>query len=130
MVDPEQGPVPGERNRAILRRTLSAISVLYGAWSLLVGWSFLALPPKGEGLHGSRFLGILSLIQAAIYLGAGGTLWKPRRPAWILTLVASLVALALAALDLAGGRIQTAPTDGIYALVALAIYLQVRPRPL
>lgn len=128
MADRDQ-PTHEERNRFILRRTLSAISHLYAAWSLVVGCSFLALPPRSEGIHGSRTLGKLSLLHAALYLGAGWALWKPRRGAWMLTILAALGAGALATLDLLGRRFQSAPTDGIYALVALAIYLQVRPRP-
>lgn len=126
--DPEQPRGLEERSAAILRRSLSAISVLYGAWSLLIGWSFLELPSTGEGLHGSRFLGAYSIVHAALYLSAGGLLWRPRRGAWIVTLLAAVGAAALATLDVTGRRFQSAPTDGIYALVAGAVYLQVRPR--
>jgi hypothetical protein len=126
--EPKKSPTHEERNAAILRKTLSAISHLYGTFSLFVGWSLLALPPNQEpGIHGSRTIGGLSLGHAALYYGAGWSLWRPRRGAWLVTLVASLGSLALAGLDLAGGRMRSVATDGMYALVAFAVYLQCRP---
>ena len=122
-------PSHEERNRLILRRSLSAVSHLYGLFSALVGWSLWMVPARGAGLHGSRFLGTYSLAQAALYIAAGGMLWRPRRGAWLLVLAAAAAAGALALLDFLGGRIQSLPVDGLYALVALALWLQARPRP-
>lgn len=130
MTDPEKPPTHEERNAFILRKTLSAISYLYAVFSLFIGWSLLVLPPnQEEGLRGSRTLGTISLGHAALYLLAGWALWRPRRGAWVLTVAASLAALSLAGLDLAGGRLRSVATDGMYALVALAIYLEARRRP-
>lgn len=122
-------PSHEERNRLILRRSLSAVSHLYGLFSALVGWSLWMAPARGAGLHGSRFLGTYSLAQAALYGAAGWMLWRPRRGAWLLVLAAAAAAGALALLDFLGGRMQSLPVDGLYALVALALWLQARPRP-
>ena len=122
-------PTHEERNRAILRRTLSAISHLYALFSgLLMGLSLLTAAPTRPGIHGSRVIGWMSLAHAVLYLAAGGMLWKPRRGAWLATLAAALGSLALAVLDLAGGRLGSIAPDGLYALVALAVFLQARPR--
>lgn len=128
MTLPEQAPTHEERNALILRKTLSAISHLYGLFSLFVGWSLLALPAERSGIHGSRTIGTISLVHAALYVAAGWTLWRPRRGAWLLALAAALGALALAGLDAAGGRMRSIATDGMYALVAGAIWFQSRPR--
>jgi hypothetical protein len=125
---PEPSVSHEARNRLILRRTLSAVSHLYAVWKLMVGWSFLVLDPKGEGLHGSRTIGTFFLVQAVLFAGAGWLLWKPRRAAWVLTALAAAGAATMAALDLAAGRFQSAPTEAIYVLVAIAIFLQARTR--
>jgi len=121
-------PTHEERNRAILRLTLSAISHLYALFSAMIGWSLLIADPKGDGLHGSRAIGRISLVLAAFYAAAGWALWKPRRGAWLLTLLAAVGSAALAVLDLLGRRPASLAIDGSYALVALALLLQARPR--
>ncbi|HLF92494.1 MAG TPA: hypothetical protein VJB14_03480 [Planctomycetota bacterium] len=122
-------PAHEERNRLILRRSLSAVSHLYGLFGALVGWSLWMRPPHGAGVHGSRFIGTYSLLQAALYIAAGWMVWRPRRGAWLLVLAAAAASSALAFLDFLGGRMQSLPVDGLYALVALALWLQARPRP-
>jgi hypothetical protein len=122
-------PTHEERNRLILRRSLSAVSHLYGLFSALVGWSLWMTSARGAGLHGSRFLGTYSLAQAALFVAAGWMLWLPRRGAWLLVFAAAVGAGVLALLDVLGGRMQSLPVDGLYALVALALGLQSRPRP-
>lgn len=128
MPDPGKPPTHEERNASILRRTLSAVSHLYGVFSLLIGWSFLVLPATGGGIHGSRSIGRMSLVHAALFVAAGWTLWRPRKGAWLFVLAAGAGSLALAGLDFAGGRMQSIATDAMYALVAAAVFLQIRPR--
>ncbi len=122
-------PSHEERNRLTLRRSLSAVSHLYGFFSALVGWSLWMTASRGAGLHGSRFIGTYSLVQAILFVAAGWALWRPRRGAWLLVLAAAASSALLALLDFLGGRMQTLAVDGLYALIALAIGLQARPRP-
>ena len=121
-------PTHDERNRAILRRTLSMASHLYAFYGLFFGWSLLAVAPKGAGIHGSRAIGTIFLVLATLFAAAGWALWRPRRGAWLLTLVAALGSASLAILDLVGHRHASMAIDGSYALLALALFLQVRPR--
>jgi hypothetical protein len=118
-----------ERNRLILTRTLSAVSLLYAAYDLFFGWSLFLIAPKGEGIHGSRAIGWISLALAALLAGAGGALWKPRRGAWPMTLGAALGTLSLAALDFLGRRPASGAIDGAYGLLALGLFLLLRRRP-
>ena len=122
-------PSHEERNRLILRRSLSAVSHLYGLFSGILGWSVWMVAPRRAGLHGSRFLGTYGLGQAVLFFAAGWALWRPRRWAWVLVTSAAASSAALALLDFLGGRMQSLPVDGLYALVALVIGLQARPRP-
>ena len=122
-------PTHEERNRIILGRTLSAISHLYAAFSgLVMGLSLLAAAPTRPGIHGSRAIGWMSLSHGVLYLAAGWMLWRPRRGAWLVTLMAAAGSVALSALDFMGRRLESIPIDGLYAPVALAIFLQVRRR--
>jgi hypothetical protein len=114
------------RNRLILRRTLSAISHLHAVWSALLGWGFLAVPPKGDGVLSSRWVGALTLVHAAALFGAGWALWKPRRRAAALTLGAVALSFALMAQDGLGHRWQSLGTDGLYPIVALGILWETR----
>lgn len=116
-----------ERNRFILRRTLSAISWLYALWSLALAYMALTLQPRGGGILSSRTAGWAWLVHAALLGLAGWGLWRPRRAAWGWTLAASLGSLALVTLDAIGGRWRSVPIDLMYPLVAAAITLRVRP---
>jgi hypothetical protein len=121
-------PTHDERNRIILRRTLAAISHLYGAFSAFFGASLLAALPRGAGIHGSRTLGWVSLLHAALFFAVGTALWKPRKGATLAALAAALGSITLAVFDLAGNRLGSIATDGMYAVVALVILLLIRPR--
>ena len=114
-----------ERNRTILRWTLSAISVIHALLWGLVSWGMLALRAVGGGEAASRTMGILHLVHAGLLAAAGWALWRPRRGAWVVTLLAGLGSLVLVVLDLRAGRWQSVPTDGLYPLVAALIWLQV-----
>ena len=110
-----------ERNRAILRRTLAAISHLYALFSFIFGASLLAVSAK-------PVLGLFSLAQGALYGAAGVALWKPRKGALVIALLAALGSIALAVLDFTAGRRQSIVFDGMYALVALILIPASRPR--
>jgi hypothetical protein len=118
-----------ERNRAILRRTLSAVSCLYGVYDFFFGWSLFWIAPKGVGIHGSRAIGWISLVLAALLGLAGWALWKPRRAAGLLTLGAALGSVSLAGLDFLGRRPASGAVDGAYGLLALGLFLLLRRRP-
>lgn len=103
-----------ERNSAILRRTLSAISWLYALWSAMVGW--MAMPPRGSSVLAvdPRFI----LLHAAL-LGLAGTMqWKPARGVLLWTAVAAAGSIGFVVLDLRRGSLSAALIDGLYVVVA------------
>lgn len=128
MTGPEQPPTHEERNRFILRRTLSAISHLFAAWSLLFAYMVLAPRTTGEGLLSSRMTGVVTLGHALFLGAAGWALWRPRRGAWAWTGLAVAGSLAILALDLYGRRWNSLPVDLMYPLAAVMISLQLRTR--
>jgi hypothetical protein len=66
------------------------------------------------------------IVHAAALLGAGWALWKPRRLAAPLTLVAAALSLVLMAQDGLGHRWQSLATDSLYPIVALGVLWEIR----
>lgn len=110
-----------ERNRIILRRTLSAIAWICALWTAL-----LAAPLTGFGNDELRRKGWWMIGHAALLATSGVGLWKPRRWAWIATALAGLGSLGFVTLDLFGRNPQAALVDGLFPLLAIAIYVQTR----
>lgn len=109
MEPPDKSLSHEDRNRLILRRTLSAISWLCCSVSALLGltaWSFHH--PMGPWVTG----------HAALLGLAGFGLWRPRRWGWPAALVASAVSVAFVVL---ARHWQAAAFDAIYPLFALAV---------
>jgi len=117
--------VPDEdRNAAILRRTLSAISWLYALWSGLVGAMAMALRGSAEPAVDPRFI----LLHAAL-LGLAGTLQgRPRRGALLCTALAAAGSISFVILDLRRQNIGAALIDGAYVVVAAALLYNSRRR--
>lgn len=117
-----------ERNRLILRRTLSAVSHLYAAWSLLVGLAIATAPHNGEeGLYASRTYGLLMMLHGALLALAGWTLWKPRRGAWIAVAFAALGSAFFATLDGRRHEWHNVLLDAAYPLLAAGLFAKTRP---
>lgn len=106
-----------ERNALILRRTLGAVSWLYALWSGLFG--FLALGQTSGGLYDPRLI----LVHAGLLALAAVLLWKPRRGAAAVTLLAAAGSLYFTTLDVLRHGPQAALIDGLYpALAVLLLY--------
>ncbi|HXX92638.1 MAG TPA: hypothetical protein VEN81_03335 [Planctomycetota bacterium] len=120
--------IPQEPDGGIFRRTLSAASHLFAVYALFFGWSLFWVAPKGEGIHGSRAIGWMSIGLGGLLGLAGWGLWKPRRRAWTWVTLAALGSVALAGLDFSGGRRVSGLVDGAYAPLALGLFLASRPR--
>lgn len=112
-----------ERNRLILRRTLSAISWLVALWSTGLGLAILKLP-RTDALYDPR----LMMVHGGLLAGAGWLLWKPRAGAWIATAVAAAGSAYFVVLDLRHSHWQSALVDGLYIPLALGIFLATRPK--
>jgi len=111
-----------ERNASIQRRTLSAVSWLYGLWTGLI-----ALMAAGLSTREPYDLPLYALHAATLGL-AGWLLWKPRRGAMIAALVAAAGSLLMVAIDLHRHIVQSAVIDGLYVPVAaLLLYNSRRP---
>ncbi|MBV8880211.1 MAG: hypothetical protein JO332_09625 [Planctomycetaceae bacterium] len=124
---PEFPPLPippthQERNALILRRTLSAISWIYGFWSALFAAMALLAKLPTQGLYDPRFI----LGHAALLTLAGILTWKPRRGAVAVVALAAAGSVFFVGLDLQRGQIETALLDGAY--VPLAVLLLVKSR--
>ncbi len=129
-LDPARGKPPlslEERNRLILRRTLSAAAWLVAAWSLLLGLALLTAPPAGEGLYASRLYGKLMAAHGLLLGISGGALWRPRRGAWALAGLAAAGSLFFAVLDGLKPNWQSAALDLVFPLLAAATFLKSRP---
>lgn len=106
---------PEDRGAAIFRRTLSAVSVLFGLWSAMLGavaWSrrdLAAVDPR------------LLFLHAGLFGLAGTLLWTPRRGALVFTLLACAGSLYFVWLDLRSRNLDAALIDGLYILVAAAL---------
>ncbi len=107
MEPPGQPLSPDERNRLILRRTLSAISWLCGSLNALLGMTAWSVrQPLGPWVTGH-----------AVLLGlAGFGLWRPRRWGWTAALLGSAVSVVFVVLD---RDWQAAAFDAIYPVVTL-----------
>lgn len=113
-----------DRNAAILRRTLSAISWLYALWAGLLGVVAFGLRGSATTAFDPRFL----LLHAAV-LGMAGTMqWRPRRGHLLWTALAAAGSIAFVILDLRRGNVQAAAVDGGYILVAAALLYISRPQ--
>jgi hypothetical protein len=113
-----------DRNTAILRRTLSAISWLYALWTGLLGVVAFGLRGSATPAFDPKFL----LLHAAV-LGMAGTMqWRPRRGHLPCTAVAAAGSIAFVILDLRRGNVQAAAVDGGYILAAALLLYISRPR--
>lgn len=113
-----------ERNAAILRRTLSAISWLYALWSGLLGGMAMALRRAAEPAVDPRFI----LLHAALLGLAGAMQWRPRRGALLCTALAAAGSISFVILDLRRGNVQAALIDGSYVVMAAALLYISRPQ--
>ena len=113
-----------DRNAAILRRTLSAISWLYALWTGMLGLVAITHAGSATPAFDPRFL----LLHAAV-LGLAGTMqWRPRRGHLLWTALAAAGSIAFVILDLRRGNVQAAAVDGGYLLVAALLLYISRPR--
>lgn len=110
-----------ERNRIILRRTLSAVAWICSVWTAL-----LAAPLTALGSDGLRRRAWLMLGHALLLAAAGTGLWKPRRWGWIATLVAGLASLGFVGVDLLGRNWQSGAVDALFPALAAVVFLQTR----
>lgn len=110
-----------ERNRIILRRTLSAVAWLCALWNAL-----LAAPLTGWGSDDVRRRGWLMLGHAVLLAASGVGLWRPRRWGWPATLVAALASLGFVSSDILGGHPWAGAVDGLFPALALALYMGSR----
>jgi hypothetical protein len=118
-VDPSDRPLSHEeRNRLILRRTLSAISGIWSLWSLALGASFW---------HLGKSYGLWMMGHAAVLALAGFGLWKPRRWGWAAAFLAAAGGAGFAAFD-APRSFQSAALDAVYPLLCLVLFPLARPR--
>jgi hypothetical protein len=110
-----------ERNRIILRRTLSAVAWICAVWTAL-----LAAPLTGFGTDDIRRRGWLMLGHAVLLAASGVGLWRPRSWGWLVTLIASLASAAFVAGDLLRGHPWAAVVDGLFPACSLAVYIGAR----
>jgi len=111
-----------DRNAAILRRTLSAISWLYALWNGLLGAMALAVRGSSTLAVDPRFI----LLHAAV-LGMAGTLqWRPRRGSILCTAIAAAGSIAFVILDLRQQNVAAALLDGAYVVFAAALLYNSR----
>jgi len=122
-------PALDERNRLILRRTLSVISQFYAVWSGLLALMFLTLPSVGQGLYASRTYGAFMAAHAGLLAGAGWALWKPRPGAWVAVALAAAGSAFFTVVDLGRPNWQNAALDALYPAVAAAIFVKVLRKP-
>ena len=116
-------PTHQERNAFILRRTLSAISWIYAFWSgLFAGLALSVQRPSGDP-YDARLI----LLHAAVLAWAGSFLWRPRRGALAITLLAAAGSGYFVVLDLLRGHIETAFIDGAYLPLAAVLLFKSRP---
>ena len=111
-----------ERNAIILRRTLGAVSWLYALWSGLFG--ALALGQTTGGPYDPRLI----LLHAGLLALAAVLLWKPRRGAVVVTLLAVAGSVYFTVLDVMRHGAQAALIDGLYPVLAAALLYKSRPQ--
>lgn len=112
---------PDASNRTLMRWTLAMISWMFALWTGVFALASSAVP-------GSRISSTLLFVHAAFLGAAGFTLGRPRRGAWVLTLLAALGSLGFTSLDIHLRQYQAAAIDGCYPLLALVIALRCHPR--
>lgn len=110
-----------ERNRFILRRTLSAICWIYVAWCALLGAPLVLFPRDEVRLRAWLLLG-----HAVLFAVSGHGLWKPRRWGWAATLLAALGGLGFVILDLLRRQPGAALIDAVFPVCAAGIYWRAR----
>jgi hypothetical protein len=111
-----------ERNAFILRRTLSAGSWLYSAWSGLLGLLAWNLRPGIGDLYDPRII----VLHAALLGLAGTLLWKPRRGAFFAVLAAAAGSIFFVVLDLRRQNVPAAVIDGAYVVLAAVLLYKSR----
>lgn len=111
-----------ERNRFILRRTLSAVAWICAFWT-----AALFAPLTAFGPPDLRSLAVWMLAHGALLGAAGVGLWKPRRWGWAATFAAAAASLGFVILDLRRGNVQAAVVDGLFPLYAAVIFVRTRP---
>jgi hypothetical protein len=110
-----------DRNRLILRRTLSFISWQYALFNGILGLLKMQLSaPQGAWM----------LAHAFLLGGAGFGLWRPRVWGWPAAALAAGGSLGWAVFDLSAKNVEAALVDGAYAGVALLVVLMGRGRRL
>lgn len=110
-----------ERNRIILRRTLSAVAWICALWTAALG-----APLAGFGIDDIRRKGWLMLGHAVLLAVSGVGLWKPRAWGWPATLAATLASLGFVAVDLLGRHWETAWVDALFPLTATFVFVRTR----
>ena len=117
---PDEQTSDADRNAAILRRTLSAVSWLYAVWTAMVGLATFGATTKGP--YDAQLL----LLHAVLLGGAGALLWKPRPAALVAALLAIAGSVFFVVLDLTRHTPEAAVVDGLYAVVAAALLVKSR----
>jgi hypothetical protein len=116
----EPTETPEDRNAAVLRRTLSAVSWLYGLWSALIALTVRAHP--SEALVDWRLI----LLHASLLGLAGAMQWRPRRAALSCTILAAVGSIFFVIHDLERGGVGAAIVDGAYVPMAAALLYKTR----
>lgn len=113
-----------DRDRLILRRTLSAIAWLYAAWNLALGLP-VAFATGGD-MSAARPKAWWLVGHAVLFSLAGLGLWGGRRWAWPAAFTAAAASIVFVALDMRSGNLDAAVVDGAWPALAVAIFLMVR----
>lgn len=110
-----------ERDRIILRRTLSAVAWICSMWTAL-----LAAPLTALGQDDLRRRAWLMLGHAALLAASGVGLWRPRRWGWIATLAAGLASLGFVGVDLLGRNWQAGAVDALFPALSAVVFARTR----
>ena len=110
-----------ERNRFILRRTLSAVAWICAFWSAALGAPLTGMPKDDVRRLGWYMLGHATLLAAS---GAG--LWKPRFWGRGATLAAVLASAGFVTVDLLHRNAGAAAVDALFPVLALWVFVRTR----
>jgi len=110
-----------ERDRIILRRTLSAVAWICALWTAVLG-----APLAGFGNDDIRRKGWLMLGHALLLAASGVGLWKPRVWGWPAALAATLGSLGFVGVDLLGRHWEAAWVDALFPLTAIVVFVLTR----
>ena len=110
-----------ERNRFILRRTLSAVAWICALWSAALGAPLTGMPKDDI-----RRLGWFMLGHATLLAASGWGLWKPRFWGKWATLAAVLGSTGFVAVDLLHRNAGAAAVDALFPALALWVLLRTR----